>query len=260
MTIASRLLLAFGTLLVVCISPSTTLASSPIIPTGTWYINANGYLGVLEVTSIDIVGNLTGTLFGTPVAGFWDGSARRMTFENNKASVELQVYTGYLVREGSGTALLAGSFEAFSGTGGSATRNIYAWQAESFKTSDGGLVAGEAPYPAPFPASLDIVANGQKGTLTMAAVDAQNNAAGMLFGKSIQGFWNPFERKLTFIWYGSFADATQLQVYTGYLMGSSTCRVEANCRLAGSLEAFSGTDGVPQRNVFGWFATCAKSS
>jgi hypothetical protein len=256
--IASRALLAACALLVMCMTPATTAASTPIIPDGTWSINANGYVGVLEVTSIDIVGNLTGTLFGTPITGYWDGSARRMTFETKKASIEIQVYTGYLVQEGP-TAILAGSFEAFSGTGATATRDVYAWRAEGSNTSSGSLVAAEAPYPAPFPASFNVVANGQKGTLAMVAVDAQNGASGTLFGKPVKGFWNPFERKLTFIWYGSFQDPSELQVYSGYLIGSSTCRIEANCRLAGSFEAFSGTDGVPQRNVYGWVGTLSKS-
>jgi hypothetical protein len=253
-----RPLLALSAVLVLCLSPTTTFASAPIIPTGKWYIEANGHVGVMEVTSIDIVGNLTGTLFGTPIIGFWDGFERRMTFETSTASVAVQVYTGYLVREGPGSALLAGSFEAFTGTGATATRNVFAWRAENFNTQDGGLVAAEPPSPAPFPASFDIVANGQQGTLTVTSIDATNELSGTLFGKPILGFWNPFERKLTFLWYGNLADATQMRVYTGYLAGSSTCVVEASCRFAGSLEAFSGSGGAAQRNVFGWFATFAK--
>ncbi len=264
--ITCRIFLSLIALFAMCMTPATTLASTPVIPTGTWIMNANGSWGELEVTSIDVVGNLKGTLFGTPITGYWDSYARRMTFETHKASVEVQVYTGYLIWDQEanytpeqGTFVLAGTFEAFSGTGATATRNVYAWEAHTDKVASGSLFLADTTYPAPFPASFDVVANGQKGTLAMAAADAQNGVSGTLFGKPVQGFWNPFERKLTFTWYGSFQDPAELQVYTGYLIGSSTCRVEANCRFAGSFEAFSGTDGVPQRNVYGWVGLSSKN-
>jgi hypothetical protein len=35
-------------------------------------------------------------VLGIPIKGFWNGFSREIRFETNKASIDLQVYTGYL--------------------------------------------------------------------------------------------------------------------------------------------------------------------
>lgn len=255
-----RLLLAINVVLVATLLPTTALAAEASLPTGTWAINANGYAGNLEITFVDTWGALSGTLYGVPITGFWDGYARRISFETNKASVDIQVYEGFLSRTQAGLPVLDGTFEAFSGSGAKATRSVYAWRADGAKTKPVTKGVDVSVYhdSAPFPSTFNVYANGQTGTLVL-GYDAEGGVTGTLFGKQVQGFWDSFQRKLTFVVYNSYLDVTLNQVYTGYLTGVSTCRWDETCRLAGTFEAFSGSGGLPQRNVFGWYAHSAKS-
>ena len=105
------------------------------LPTGSWEIDANGYVGELEIKSITN-GRLTGTVLGNPIDGFWSNSMKRIVFmrviDPNDAST-LQVFTGYYWRELQpppiGTSFLAGFFEAFQGSGGTAKRSVFGWTA-----------------------------------------------------------------------------------------------------------------------------------
>jgi hypothetical protein len=108
-------------------------------PLGTWDINGNGYDGVLSIQQVDAQGNLGGsTVFGDRVDGFWDDRSKRITFirviDSSNPSRN-QVYTGYLMdnqpnNQTDGKMALAGSFEAFKGTGGIAPRPVYGWFAK----------------------------------------------------------------------------------------------------------------------------------
>ena len=117
-------------------------------PTGTWQINANGWRGDLVISSVDAQGNLTGTVLGDPIAGFWDEGSQKITFARSLDSTDpfaLQVYTGFhfdanapLFSGGGGNQpptppfqfrILTGSFEAFAGGGGVASRSTYGWMA-----------------------------------------------------------------------------------------------------------------------------------
>jgi hypothetical protein len=129
---------------------------------GTWQMNANGYRGELVITAVDPQGNLSGTVFGNPLVGFWDETAQKIFFVRNTNPADpskMQVYTGFhfdanqpLFLEG-GTVpppppfppppfpppfpptppfqfrMLTGSFEAFAGTGGVASWRTYGWMA-----------------------------------------------------------------------------------------------------------------------------------
>jgi hypothetical protein len=248
----ARSLLAFSALVVLCLAPGSASAApergtqtADALPIGNWHIVANGYDGVLHVASVDDSGKIAGSVFGSPIKGFWDGFARRLTFTTTVASSELQIYTGHVLSSWS----LAGTFEAFSGTGATATRNVYGWQTLDDTVQRPGVVKQSATYTTLSPLSLSINANGSKGTLTIASVDAQGNVTGTVFDNGIQGFWDGYQRKLTFIRFEDLADASHLQIYTGYLSsGFPTC-------FAGSFEAFVGT--TAQRHVFGWYATGA---
>ena len=97
------------------------------LKTGNWTVNANSVKGTLAVTQIDADGNLTGsTIYNNEIVGFWDEESRKITFirvtDKTKPNT-FQIYTGYLM----GTATIAGSFEAFQGTGGAAKRNVFGW-------------------------------------------------------------------------------------------------------------------------------------
>src|SRR5947207_2356143 len=97
--------------------------------TGIWNINANSFQSDLTINAVNADGTLQATMFGgQQVVGFWDETAQKITFVKVEASPvdpsHLQIYTGYLFQNdvpGSSQTLftLAGSFEAFAGTGGS---------------------------------------------------------------------------------------------------------------------------------------------
>ncbi len=104
------------------------------LPTGTWFLNGNGFTGDLTVNSVDAHGNLNATVYGgQQTTGFWDETAQKITFmrlSNPADPSSFQVYTGYLFHNVSGIDTiytLAGSFEAFAGTGAVAQRVLYGW-------------------------------------------------------------------------------------------------------------------------------------
>jgi hypothetical protein len=115
-------------------------ANAASLPLGNWSVDANGFTGVLTISSIDVAGNVTGTIFGDPIRGFWNEAARELVFYrviggtvvSTNPSL-LQVYTAYLfpafVLAPFGSQRLAGSFEAFAGTGGTAPRHTFGWYA-----------------------------------------------------------------------------------------------------------------------------------
>jgi hypothetical protein len=107
------------------------------LQTGRWHINANGFEGDLNISSVDAQGRLTGNVFGNSIHGFWDDTEQKITFLreiNRNDPSAYQVYTGYRFqnpRESTGapevTFTLAGDFEAFSGSGGRVNRHLFGW-------------------------------------------------------------------------------------------------------------------------------------
>jgi hypothetical protein len=114
--------------------------------TGKWKINSNGFVGELAIDSVDVGGNLSGTvLIDEPrfdeIRGFWDELSQKIMFQriiNPDDPSSIQTYTGFLFEDplrisgvGGYTAFtLAGYFEAFSGGGGFAKRALFAWYAQ----------------------------------------------------------------------------------------------------------------------------------
>jgi len=101
-------------------------------PVRAWNINANGSQGSLIIRLDPQTNNLTGTVLGDAIRGFWDDFSNKITFirMNNGASPETaQVYTGYMFNQGQ-LYTLAGSFEAFRSAGGIAGREVFGWYAE----------------------------------------------------------------------------------------------------------------------------------
>jgi len=100
-------------------------------PAGFYAFNGNGSEGSLHIEPVDSQGNLRGTLLGNPISGFWDDAAQKLTFIrviNAADPSTFQVYTGYFFDQDRST--MAGFFEAFSGSGGSAQRSVYGWFAQ----------------------------------------------------------------------------------------------------------------------------------
>ncbi|MBP7071305.1 MAG: hypothetical protein KBA97_09545 [Methanothrix sp.] len=103
---------------------------------GSWTVSANGYIGSLEIKSIDGKGVLNGSLNMKnepvhPIVGFWDDVSQKITFmrvfDKNDPS-KYQIFTGYRFVDGvTNYPTLAGSFEGFQGTGATAQRTLYGW-------------------------------------------------------------------------------------------------------------------------------------
>lgn len=105
----------------------------PFLLARRWRLNSNGFEVDLLIKSIDENGNFKGEIKQgaqtDPVGGVWNKAAGRLTFTRQTGGSDaalLQVYTGYLLQ---GDNRLAGSFEAFAGTGGQATRSVFGWMA-----------------------------------------------------------------------------------------------------------------------------------
>jgi hypothetical protein len=94
-------------------------------------------------------------------------------------------------------------------------------------------------------------ANGFEGELNIVDVDAQGHVTGRIFGDVFQGFWTETSQRITFTRNPSSRNAEDIQVYTAFLFRTSRI---PKFTLAGYFEAFEGTGGTSQRNVFGWVA------
>ena len=103
-------------------------------PAGKWRVNANGFTGEMSL-SVDSAGNVTGSFLGSPVKGFWtDSAAKLVLYRAVGANFEqIQIYQGYmqpcfnLVPNGS--QCMQGSYQAFGGTGATASKNAFGWYA-----------------------------------------------------------------------------------------------------------------------------------
>ncbi|MFY9883986.1 MAG: hypothetical protein WAL67_02610 [Candidatus Cybelea sp.] len=99
------------------------------LQTGTWKINAGGTVGQLVITSVDGLGNVTGSLTSgfagiksVSIAGIWDEVAQRLMLVVNTLLSGAQTYTGFLFKDslrmpgvtGSVVFTLVGSFQVFS--------------------------------------------------------------------------------------------------------------------------------------------------
>jgi hypothetical protein len=107
-------------------------------PTGTWSVNANGFIGTMVVTSVNGAGDVVGTFLGNPMKGFWSETAQRLmiyrAIGGTTASTppeRIQIFTAYKFPTSAsfpnGSQRLAGSFEAFRGTGATPIRNVFGW-------------------------------------------------------------------------------------------------------------------------------------
>jgi hypothetical protein len=96
-----------------------------------WSFDGNGFLGTLNVT-VDGAGNVTGTVYGDPIHGFYNNVSNEMMFiRSSGGSTDpafQQVFTGYYWQEGL-LDVLAGSFEAFVASGATAGRHRFGFNA-----------------------------------------------------------------------------------------------------------------------------------
>ena len=104
-------------------------------PFQSWKLETNGFHCELLIDRLDAQGNLEGRILdgnrSDPVRGLWNGLARKLSFTRSIAGqgpASVQVYTGYLL---DGEPSFAGSFEAFSGSGGTARTGVFGWLARA---------------------------------------------------------------------------------------------------------------------------------
>jgi hypothetical protein len=105
--------------------------AAAVLPAGNWTIDANGSVGTLALNAPDAAGNITGTVFGQSIFGYYNSTSQKITFVRNTVPGNLsteQVYTGYLFHTGNVTDL-AGTFLAFNGTGANAGESEFGWYA-----------------------------------------------------------------------------------------------------------------------------------
>jgi hypothetical protein len=118
-----------------------TAAAYATPPEGTWFVDANGFTGNLVIDPVRPNGTVTGSLFGDEIRGFWTESSQKLVFyraiNGSRAATppeQIQIYTAYQfpadVSHPAGSQRLAGSFEAFAGTGATSERNVFGWYAE----------------------------------------------------------------------------------------------------------------------------------
>jgi hypothetical protein len=134
MNVISKILFSyFGTL---AISTAAHAAS----PLGNWPMNANGYQGTLSVTTFLADGTISGTVLGSPMKGLYSDSQGRIVFYraiNGSISStppdQIQVFEGYLhpcnASSPMSTQCIEGRVQGFSGTNGTATKNVWGWYA-----------------------------------------------------------------------------------------------------------------------------------
>jgi hypothetical protein len=101
---------------------------------GDWVINANGYIGNLNISSVDVNGNLRGIYNSLPIFGYYDGISKKIIFMLIVSYYDLtrnQIYTGYLFTGPYTPKLvMAGSYECFyPSLGGPFHNNIFGWTA-----------------------------------------------------------------------------------------------------------------------------------
>lgn len=101
---------------------------------GVWKINGNGFEGDLNIKNVDAQGKINGTVYGNPIQGFFDNVSGKITFQRviqSNDPAQNQVFSGYFfpTPPGDGATFygLAGTFEAFAGTGGTAQKSSFGW-------------------------------------------------------------------------------------------------------------------------------------
>jgi hypothetical protein len=138
-------------------------------PLGIWTIDANGFLGSMEIEGVDGNGNVWGLLkIGNEdfagMAGFWNEASQTIIFQRvmDKSGPKFQLYTGYLftdpLNKAANPFTLAGHFEAFNpDSGGTGHRSVYGWYAQwtaqlsssppagGLGGAGGGAVGGHGP-------------------------------------------------------------------------------------------------------------------
>ena len=117
-----------------------TMVAQAASPAGVWSANSNGHTGPPSsmVLAVDAAGTVTGSFHGNPIKGFWSEAASRLVFYRAIGGNigltppdQIQIYTAHMfpcsVSLPAGRQCLDGTFQAFAGTGATASRNVFGW-------------------------------------------------------------------------------------------------------------------------------------
>lgn len=237
-----------------------------------WSILGNESVGTLTLFS-HADGYVDGTVYGDKIDGFWDEDSQKLTFIRIPKGAQPnahQIYTGYKFswtdKAGTMVHCLAGSFEAFAGTGASVERNVFGWYAIQTGST---ILPGGPPEKRLWQDILDnfpsqdwgsvtytVLANGLLDTMTLLTIGGAIVDASQIYGDKITGFLDVAAGRTSFLRITSPNVADSYQVYTGYRIKPRhknwlAWKVEG---WAGSFEAFKGTGAAAQRTVYGWYA------
>ncbi len=112
---------------------------------GGWTANIGGTITQLLLNGADPSGNVGGSLFGSPIQGFWDEDSQKLFFmRSTPGSATGQVFVGFLFQDsvnligvqGAVIFTLAGYVENFSAAGffvgptPTAARPVFGWYAQ----------------------------------------------------------------------------------------------------------------------------------
>src|SRR5438105_570054 len=89
------------TMAVAAVAMCNSAARAQSLPIGAWTIDANGFVGDLDI-SLDMAGNVTGTAYGQTILGFWDEDAKKIVFVRVIDSADpssFQIFTGYFFQD-----------------------------------------------------------------------------------------------------------------------------------------------------------------
>jgi hypothetical protein len=140
----------------------------PPIPLGKWDFNSNGVPGILNLTSIDGKGKLSGTIelypwdSKTPIRGYYDEQTGKISFVRSlgKNITDIEVYTGYKLAnviadciDGTGPgscyqlSKIAGTFDSFVDHQTNGTKSFLIYS--DSKRNTFGWFASHEPLPCP---------------------------------------------------------------------------------------------------------------
>lgn len=114
------------------------------------------------------------------------------------------------------------------------------------------MLNGVSPNTAPIVRDWLLNCDGFISELFIEGIDEDDNFVGKIVNSAgenrVGGIWHEAERKLVFSREVNASDPSTLQVFTGYLM-------EGNSLMAGTFEAFGGSNATAGRRIFGWTAS-----
>lgn len=122
-------------ILILALGMLTSSAEAINIPTGPWTIIGNGFFGTLQINSIDGTGLMNVSAYGNITVGLYNNVSNTILFTRQfgPGPDSVQQYQGALMTLPAGgsvcTYVFTGTFSGYAPSGGTGTRNSFAWAA-----------------------------------------------------------------------------------------------------------------------------------